>query len=36
LGIPVKKGVFGAHMEVNIINDGPATFILDPRSKAAK
>jgi len=36
LGIPLKKGVFGAHMEVNIINDGPVTFILDPRSRVAK
>lgn len=25
----VKVGVFGEHMEVGIINDGPVTFILD-------
>jgi len=24
----VKSGVFGAHMQVKLINDGPATFIL--------
>ncbi len=26
--IHVKKGVFGAHMEVELINDGPVTFII--------
>lgn len=29
LGIPVEKGVFGAHMEVSLTNDGPVTIILD-------
>jgi len=28
-GVPVETGVFGAHMEVDIINDGPVTFVLD-------
>lgn len=28
-GIPVESGVFGAMMEVSLINDGPATFVLD-------
>ena len=28
-GLPVKKGVFGEHMEVKLINDGPTTIILD-------
>lgn len=28
--IPVKTGSFGAHMEVNLLNDGPVTFILQP------
>lgn len=28
-GIPVEKGVFGAHMEVLIENDGPVTILLD-------
>ncbi|TET23665.1 MAG: D-tyrosyl-tRNA(Tyr) deacylase [Candidatus Stahlbacteria bacterium] len=25
-GIDVKEGVFGAHMEVELVNDGPVTF----------
>ncbi len=28
----VKKGVFGADMEVSLVNDGPVTIILDSRS----
>jgi D-tyrosyl-tRNA(Tyr) deacylase len=28
LGLNVKTGIFGAKMEVEIINDGPVTFIL--------
>ena len=28
-GLPVQTGVFGAHMAVDIANDGPVTFILD-------
>ncbi|MFH1878572.1 MAG: D-aminoacyl-tRNA deacylase [Candidatus Omnitrophota bacterium] len=28
-GIQVLNGVFGAHMEVRLINDGPVTFVLD-------
>ena len=27
--IPVKTGVFGAHMEVKLLNNGPVTFIID-------
>ena len=30
-GIPVKKGVFRAYMEVSLINDGPVTILLDSR-----
>ncbi len=30
-GIKAKKGVFGALMEVELINDGPVTFILDSK-----
>ncbi|MBQ9245216.1 D-tyrosyl-tRNA(Tyr) deacylase [bacterium] len=26
--IPIKTGVFGAHMEVNLLNDGPVTFVI--------
>jgi D-tyrosyl-tRNA(Tyr) deacylase len=29
--VPVRRGVFGAMMEVEILNDGPVTFILDSR-----
>jgi D-tyrosyl-tRNA(Tyr) deacylase len=28
-GIPTKEGEFGAHMKVEIINDGPVTIVLD-------
>ena len=28
-GVPVEKGVFGEHMHVTSINDGPVTFLLD-------
>ena len=27
-GVDVKAGVFGAHMEVGLVNDGPVTIIL--------
>jgi D-tyrosyl-tRNA(Tyr) deacylase len=29
LGIPVSTGVFGARMQVEIINDGPVTMMLE-------
>ena len=29
LGVPVQTGVFGAYMEVELVNDGPVTIILD-------
>ena len=28
-GIEVQKGIFGADMEVNLINDGPVTLMLE-------
>lgn len=28
-GIKVEKGVFGAHMEVSLLNNGPVTIILE-------
>lgn len=32
-GVPVKEGVFGAYMEVKLINDGPVTLYLEyPRN----
>jgi D-tyrosyl-tRNA(Tyr) deacylase len=29
LGVPVEQGVFGARMEVELVNDGPVTITLD-------
>lgn len=29
LGVPVATGVFGAMMEVELVNEGPATFVLE-------
>ncbi len=28
-GVPVAQGVFGAHMQVYLVNDGPVTLLLD-------
>lgn len=30
-GVPVETGVFGAHMDVEFINDGPVTIWMDSR-----
>ena len=30
--VPVKTGVFGAMMDVSLINDGPVTFVLEKSS----
>jgi D-tyrosyl-tRNA(Tyr) deacylase len=30
-GLPVAQGVFRAHMEVELVNDGPVTILLDSR-----
>ena len=30
-GTPVETGVFAAHMQVSLLNDGPVTFVLDSR-----
>jgi D-tyrosyl-tRNA(Tyr) deacylase len=29
LGVPVETGVFGARMEIELVNDGPVTVVLD-------
>jgi D-aminoacyl-tRNA deacylase len=29
LGVPVETGVFRAHMQVELVNDGPVTILLD-------
>ena len=31
--VPVKTGVFGADMQVELINDGPVTIILDTKNR---
>jgi D-tyrosyl-tRNA(Tyr) deacylase len=28
-GLPVSTGVFGAHMKVSLVNDGPVTLLLE-------
>lgn len=28
-GVPVERGVFGARMQVSLVNDGPVTIVLD-------
>ena len=33
LGKKVKSGVFGANMQVSLINDGPVTIIIDTKNK---
>ena len=33
LGKPVPTGVFGAHMDVRLHNDGPVTIWLDSRAR---
>lgn len=33
LGKKVKTGVFGAHMVVGLVNDGPVTIIIDSKNK---
>ena len=34
LGVPVEAGVFGAKMQVELVNDGPVTIILDVGPRA--
>lgn len=33
LGTPVGTGVFGAHMRISLVNDGPVTITIDSRRK---
>ena len=33
LGREVRKGVFGADMQVALVNDGPVTIFIDSRVK---
>jgi D-aminoacyl-tRNA deacylase len=32
-GLPVRTGVFGAHMQVSLTNDGPVTILFDSKSR---
>ena len=32
-GVPVAQGVFGAHMAVSLVNDGPVTLLLDSKKQ---
>jgi D-aminoacyl-tRNA deacylase len=32
IGVSVKTGIFGAMMDVSLVNDGPVTLILDTRA----
>lgn len=34
-GVEVSEGVFGAHMEVSLVNDGPVTIMVDSPSERA-
>jgi D-tyrosyl-tRNA(Tyr) deacylase len=34
-GLEVQTGVFGAHMEVSLVNDGPVTIIIDTDARKA-
>ena len=29
LGLPVARGIFGAHMDVRLTNDGPVTIVIE-------
>ena len=33
LGKPIGTGIFGAHMDVSLVNDGPVTIIIDSKNK---
>ncbi|ASB49067.1 D-aminoacyl-tRNA deacylase [Alkalitalea saponilacus] len=33
IGKPVASGKFGAHMKINLINDGPVTILMDSQNR---
>ena len=33
MGDKVKDGVFGADMQIHLVNDGPVTLILDTKNR---
>ena len=34
-GVPVERGVFGAHMAVELVNDGPVTLLIETPAPGA-
>jgi D-tyrosyl-tRNA(Tyr) deacylase len=36
LGVEVATGVFGARMQVELVNDGPVTIVLDHEGASAQ
>jgi len=32
-GVKVEAGMFGVHMDIDLVNDGPVTIILDSRNR---
>ncbi len=34
-GLPVETGVFGAHMDVELVNDGPVTLLIEREAGAS-
>jgi D-aminoacyl-tRNA deacylase len=34
-GVPVQRGVFGAHMAVELVNDGPVTLLIETPAAGA-
>jgi D-tyrosyl-tRNA(Tyr) deacylase len=33
MGVPTRTGVFGAHMEVELVNDGPVTILISSKKE---
>jgi D-tyrosyl-tRNA(Tyr) deacylase len=33
LGVPVETGIFGARMQIELVNDGPVTIVLDDEAR---
>lgn len=33
LGKPVKTGIFGANMQISLVNDGPVTILIDSKNR---
>ena len=32
-GLPIQSGEFGAHMDIELVNDGPVTITIDSKNK---